>query len=137
MVLVLVKEVCDSCDPEAVDVMECDFGSVTDCGMNESHCTCGSEMAPEGNVTDGSMSAEPCEKAIPGLFSYGPTPALRIAAVALWCRSVINIAAVSRSTMPSLLASICSRAEVSMAMADLEGPAIGLGLGPARRFTSL
>ena len=83
------------------------------------------------------MSAAPCEKAIPGLFSYGSTPALRMAAVALWWRSVINIAAVSRSTMPSLLASICSRADVSMAMAVLDGPDMGLGLGPARRFTSL
>jgi len=77
------------------------------------------------------------EYAIPGRFSYGPRPAFRIAAVALWWRSVINIAAVSRSTIPSLLASICSRADVSMGMAVLEGPGIAVVLGPARRFTSL
>jgi hypothetical protein len=59
----------------------------------------------------------------------GSTPALRMAAVALWWRSVISIAAVSRSTIPSLLASICSSAEVSMAMADLEGAGHGAGLG--------
>jgi hypothetical protein len=76
------------------------------------------------------MSVVPlCEKAIPGPFSDGPTPALRIAAVALWCKSVINIAAVSRSTIPSLLASICSSAEGSMAMLDFVGAFL--------RFTSL
>jgi hypothetical protein len=48
IVLALVKDVCDSWDPEAFEVMECDLGSVTACGMKESHCTCGSEMAPEG-----------------------------------------------------------------------------------------
>ena len=32
--LAVVNEVCDSCEPDAAEVMECDLGSVTDCGMN-------------------------------------------------------------------------------------------------------
>ncbi len=59
-----------------------------------------------------------------------------MAAWALWCRSVINIAAVSRSTMPSLLASICSSVAASMAMVGLDGPADGDVFAP-RRLTSL
>lgn len=58
-VLTLENEVWESCPPDAAEEMECDLGSVTDCGMNESHWTCGNEMAPEGYVTEGSMSAAP------------------------------------------------------------------------------
>jgi len=44
----LEQEACDSCEPEALEVMECDLDCMADEGMNESHCIWGNEIAPEG-----------------------------------------------------------------------------------------
>ena len=60
-------------------------------------------------------------------------------AMALWWKSVISIAAVSMSTIPSLLASICSSVAVSMGMDVLDGPGAETSgaLLEVRRFCSL
>jgi hypothetical protein len=110
-------------EPDKLDEIECALGSRTDCGMKASQGTCGSATVPGRYVTDGSNSAERSGEYVVS----DPSPSgswVVMAAVALWCRSVINMAAVSRSTIPSLLASICSKVAASIAMLGFEGPAM-------------
>ena len=94
-------------------------------------------MAPGAYPTDGSRRAGPLGE----MTVSGPSPTISGSwlAMALWWKSVINIAAVSISTIPSLLASICSSVAVSMGMDDFDGRGTDNSdaFVVARRLTSL
>lgn len=142
-VLTLVSDVWESCDPDTLDEIERGLELSTIADMKESHWTGGSVTGAVNEKLESSRSpaaAVGFAWAISGRLEYGDgvEDAAAAAAVALWCKSVISIAAVSRSTTPSLLASICSSAAWSMATDGFDGTGAGVGefFPVARRLVS-
>jgi hypothetical protein len=133
MVLTLVNDGCDmdvSC--EEIELALC---SDTGCVMKASHGTWGKEPAPERYATEWSSSeVRSGEYRGSDPSPSGPWPVM--AAAALCWKSVINMAAVSRSTIPSLLASICSNVAASIVIDGFEGPASGDVFCPPFRLPS-
>jgi hypothetical protein len=92
--------------------------------MNVSHGICGKVAAPDRYSIEGS-SMEPRSGEYDGMELSTSWRWPFAAAAALCWKFVINMAAVSRSTIPSLLASICSSVAESTLIDGLDGPSVG------------